>query len=178
MGEYVTSQKTPDDLPSFSRLTARVVHWVANSKKKSGGSKRNNKKSPEGKGRELQFAEDMQQYAHVAERLGDGRFACRCLGDGVERLGHVRGKMWKRVWVAKGDLVLVSLRGYQDQKADIVHKFSDDETRTLQQAGEIPVGVLDESFGHMGEHPEDGPSRCGFVPGADLFDFIDPDAVA
>ena len=41
----------------------------------------------------------------------------RRLFDGVTRLGHIRGKMRKKVWVSAGDIVLVGLREYQDDKA-------------------------------------------------------------
>ena len=48
--------------------------------------------------------------------LGNGRCECYCF-DGVTRLGHIRGKMRKKVWVSAGDIVLVGLREYQDDKA-------------------------------------------------------------
>ena len=45
--------------------------------------------------------------------LGNGRCECYCF-DGVTRLGHIRGKMRKKVWVSAGDIVLVGLREYRD----------------------------------------------------------------
>jgi translation initiation factor 1A len=53
--------------------------------------------------------------------LGNGRCDCMCI-DGVKRLCHIRGKMRKRVWIATGDIVLISLRDFQDEKADIITK--------------------------------------------------------
>ncbi len=47
--------------------------------------------------------------------LGNGRAECYCY-DGVTRLGHIRGKMRKKVWVSAGDIVLVGKRDYQDDK--------------------------------------------------------------
>lgn len=54
--------------------------------------------------------------------LGNGRAECYCY-DGVTRLGHIRGKMRKKVWVSAGDIVLVGKRDYQDDKArrDVFH---------------------------------------------------------
>ena len=113
---------------SISRRNGASSNRVPSSSKKSGGSKRNQtRRSSEGSKRELVLAEDSQQYARVGKRLGDGRFELTCLTDGQLRLGHVRGKLWKRVWINPSDLVLVALRGWQDQKVDIVHKFTDDE---------------------------------------------------
>ena len=69
--------------------------------------------------------------------LGNGRCECFCF-DGVTRLGHIRGKMRKKVWITAGDIVLVGKRDFQDEKVDIVHKYSADEARNLKQYGELP----------------------------------------
>lgn len=53
--------------------------------------------------------------------LGNGRLEAHCM-DGVKRLCHIRGKMRKKVWVNAGDIVLVGLRDYQDEKADVILK--------------------------------------------------------
>lgn len=47
--------------------------------------------------------------------LGNGRLEAYCF-DGKKRLAHIRGKMRKRVWVNQGDIVLLGLREYQDDK--------------------------------------------------------------
>jgi translation initiation factor 1A len=78
-----------------------------------------------------------QEYAQVVKMLGNGRCECFCF-DGVTRLGHIRGKMRKKVWITAGDIVLVGKRDFQDEKVDIVHKYSADEARNLKQYGELP----------------------------------------
>jgi translation initiation factor 1A len=78
-----------------------------------------------------------QEYAQVVRMLGNGRCECFCF-DGVTRLGHIRGKMRKKVWITAGDIVLVGKRDFQDEKVDIVHKYSADEARNLKQYGELP----------------------------------------
>ena len=78
-----------------------------------------------------------QEYAQVVKMLGNGRCECFCF-DGVTRLGHIRGKMRKKVWITAGDIVLVGKREFQDEKVDIVHKYSADEARNLKQYGELP----------------------------------------
>jgi translation initiation factor 1A len=47
--------------------------------------------------------------------LGNGRVEAFCF-DGVNRLCHIRGKLRKRVWIGVGDIVLLGLRDFQDQK--------------------------------------------------------------
>jgi len=156
---------------------------VPNTSKKSGGSKRSGTRNFSDKRdkRSLELAEDGQQYARVTKRLGDGRFEVLCLGDGQARLAHVRGKLWKRAWVCLHDLVLVALRAYQDQKADIVHRYNDDEARALAQAGEIPRAAVrtqeddDYERGLQAVRDIHGASRVGFLPNDDEFGF-DEDA--
>lgn len=86
--------------------------------------------------KELVFAEDGQSYAYVSESKGDGRYYVYC-NDGVFRMAILRGKLWKRCWVRMHDLVLVSMRDYQDDKCDIIHRYSGDETLRLVSVGEL-----------------------------------------
>lgn len=47
--------------------------------------------------RNLEMKEEGQDYAHVIKMLGSGRLLCLCFGDGKQRLGHIRGKMKRKV---------------------------------------------------------------------------------
>ena len=78
-----------------------------------------------------------QEYALVTEILGNCRLRVTCT-DGKKRIGHIRGKMKKRVWITRGDYVLVSLRDFQDEKADIIMKYKQDEVEKLKKYNEIP----------------------------------------
>jgi translation initiation factor 1A len=80
---------------------------------------------------------DLVEYAQAVRMLGNGRVEAYCF-DGVTRLGHIRGKMRKKVWITAGDIILVSLRDYQDGKVDIIHKYNADEARSLKAYGELP----------------------------------------
>lgn len=99
--------------------------------------------------RELIFKEDGQEYAQVLRMLGNGRLEAACI-DGVKRLCHIRGKMRKKVWVSTGDVILLGLRDYQDEKADVILKYAPDEARSLKAYGELPdnfkidLGVEDD----------------------------------
>lgn len=55
--------------------------------------------------------------------LGDGRLALQCF-DNKARTGLIRGTMRRRVWINTGDIVLVGLREFQPDKADVIHKYS------------------------------------------------------
>mmetsp|Transcript_114161 Transcript_114161/g.179723 ORF Transcript_114161/g.179723 Transcript_114161/m.179723 type:complete len:143 (+) Transcript_114161:65-493(+) len=110
-------------------------------KNKLGGNKAKRAKAgPETKKQELIFKEDGQEYGQVQRMLGNGRCEVQCF-DSVKRLCHIRGKMRKKVWVNQGDIVLVSLRDFQDEKGDIIVKYTSEEARNLVAYGELPEGT-------------------------------------
>tara|TARA_Y100000768_G_scaffold356844_1_gene311503 strand:+ start:16706 stop:17122 length:417 start_codon:yes stop_codon:yes gene_type:complete len=97
--------------------------------------------------RQIIYKTEGQEYALITKMLGNGRCECKCY-DGRTRLGHIRGKMHKRVWICIGDTVLVSLRDYQDDKADIIHKYTSEETKTLISYNEITGNIkMDDEDG-------------------------------
>ena len=114
-----------------------AIYTIHNDTGKGGKNRRRGKGDGEESKRELEFKEEGQEYAQVVRMLGNGRCECFCY-DGVTRLGHIRGKMRKKVWVTAGDIVLVGKRDFQDEKVDILHKYSADEARNLKQYGELP----------------------------------------
>jgi len=105
-----------------------------------GGKKRKQGKKKVFEERELQFAGEMQAYGQVLRLLGDSRLEIQCT-DGVKRMGHIRGTMKKKVWIAMGDVVLVAKRDYEDDKCDIVLKYTEEEVRKLKQLEEIPESI-------------------------------------
>ena len=84
----------------------------------------------------LEFKEDSQVYGKVLKLLGDSRFTVLC-DDTKERLCIARGKMKKRVWINLNDIVLVSLRDFEPDKGDIIHKYNDVESKRLDKLGEL-----------------------------------------
>ena len=102
--------------------------------------KKGKKSTGEQERRDLLFKEDGQEYAQVVRMLGDGRVALSCY-DGVARTGLIRGTMRRRVWINTGDIVLVGLREFQADKADVIHKYTAEEARVLQAYDELPASA-------------------------------------
>ena len=100
--------------------------------------------------------------------LGNGRLEAYCI-DGVKRLCHIRGKMRKKVWVNTGDIVLLGLREYQDEKADVILKYMADEARSLKQYGELPDNIRVNDTDALMDDEVDGEE--------DLVDFEDVDDI-
>ena len=110
--------------------------------------------------RELRYKQDGEEYAQVTRMLGNGRCEAVCI-DNTTRQCHIRGTMHKKDWVATGDIILVTLRDYQDHKADVVHRYQSAEARKLKEFGELPEHVrLNEGVaGDAGSSDEDGASE-------------------
>lgn len=103
--------------------------------------------------RPLQKKEDNECYAKVVNVLGGCRLTCQCyLQDPKtketymkEMIGVIRGNMRKRVWITKDDVILASLRGFQDDKCDVIWKFTPEEVRELQEEKELPSILVNDS---------------------------------
>jgi len=106
-------------------------------KGKGGKNRRRGKNENENEKRELVFKEEGQEYGQVLKMLGNGRLEALCF-DGLKRLCHIRGKLRKKVWINTGDIILLGLRDYQDTKADVILKYTNDEARNLKSYGELP----------------------------------------
>jgi len=59
----------------------------------------------------------------VESLLGSNRLRVRCL-DGHERMARIPGKMKKRIWIRQGDIVIVVPWSFQDEKADVVWRYT------------------------------------------------------
>ena len=112
-------------------------------KKTGGGNKHKKKKNHPSTAeieRELIFKVESQEYAQVTKILGNCRLEVQCF-DGKTRLANIRGSMRKKVWIKMNDVVLVSLREYEDSKCDVIHKYDAKEVNRLKSLDEIPKTV-------------------------------------
>ncbi|KAL1410294.1 Translation initiation factor 1A [Vanrija albida] len=96
------------------------------------------------------------EYAQVVKMLGNGRLEAKCQ-DGETRLGQIRGQMRKKVWITAGDIILLSLREFQDDKADVIHRYTPDEARNLKTYGELKSDFqINEAAEEGGVSDEEG----------------------
>lgn len=100
--------------------------------RKKGGRKKNRDTQ-----RTMVFAEQGEStYGQIIRAYGSGRFDIAC-ADSINRIGKLRGKFIRKVWIRANDIVLVSLRG-EDGKCDIIHKYHDYEIKQLKESNLIP----------------------------------------
>jgi translation initiation factor 1A len=92
---------------------------------------------------ELIYKDDGQEYAQILRKLGGPNIELAC-ADGVTRMGIIRGTMRNKVWLNTGDYVLVGLRDFQDNKCDIILRYTAEQVRTLKAYKEIPEQEQEE----------------------------------
>lgn len=117
--------------------------------------KKKNDSSNESKSnKKADLKDEGQEYGQVTKLLGNCRLEVNCF-DGLKRLCHIRGSMRKKVWIKLNDIVLISLRDFEENKADVIHKYDLDEVNYLKKEGEIPddIKLYDD---------EDEPKNIGF----------------
>lgn len=92
--------------------------------------------------RQLELKSEDQDYARVVKLLGDCRLSVTT-ESGHKRVAIIRGKFHKKVWIKVHDIVLVALRGYQDDRVDVIHRYDESEVNQLKKLGEIELVLKD-----------------------------------
>jgi len=121
--------------------------------------KRNKNQVQENKTTRLKDVNQSQEYAQITKCLGNGRFEVLCF-DGKKRMATMCGKMRKRIFVNTHEIVLVSLRDWQDSKCDIIDKYNASDVQKLRQKNLIPKFIKLEEKNDDDEIMDD---NLGFV---------------
>ena len=101
-----------------------------------GGGKRPGMRQTGQTKRELAFKKEGESdYALVTKILGNKRVETVCYSDGKIRQCKIAGSC--NGWIIKDDTVLMSFRSFDDKSGDIIHKYTQDETRVLTRGGYI-----------------------------------------
>jgi translation initiation factor 1A len=86
--------------------------------------------------RELAFrVPGESDYGQIKSLKGDKRAIVLCLSDGKEYQSRIAGSLHQ--WIQREDIVLIGLRSFQQDKADIIWRYTPEEARKLMKAGEI-----------------------------------------
>ena len=132
---------------------------------KGGKKHKRNKKQNDYIEKTLRLKEEGQEYAQITRCLGNCRFTVMCF-DGKERMATMCGGMRKRRFVNQNDIVLVSLRDWQDEKCDIIDNYDDNLTKKLKSKGLVPESIKLDS-----DKPNDldiDDDNMGFVFSTDI----------
>ena len=119
-----------------------------------GGKKHKRNKNLDVESKTLRLKEEGQEYAKVKKCKGNCRFDVECC-DGKTRSAILCGTMRKRKFINQGQLVLVSLRDWQDDVCDIIDSYEETHAKRLKAEKEIPESFrLDEDNPYDNENDD------------------------
>jgi translation initiation factor 1A len=64
-----------------------------------------------------------EQFGCAELMMGTNHICIRCF-DGVTRMGRIKGTIKKRIWIREGDILIVVPWNFQDDKCDIVYRYT------------------------------------------------------
>jgi len=70
----------------------------------------------------------------VESLLGANKLRVRCM-DGMVRVTRIPGKFKKKLWVREGDVIIVVPWSFQNEKADVIWKYSGPQVSWLERKG-------------------------------------------
>ncbi|MCL4326359.1 MAG: translation initiation factor eIF-1A [Candidatus Thermoplasmatota archaeon] len=81
--------------------------------------------------------EDNEMFGITEQLLGSSRIRVIC-ADNKHRMGRIPGKMKKRMWIRDGDLVIIKPWSFQDDKADVMYRYTKTEAAYLSKKHLLP----------------------------------------
>ena len=78
----------------------------------------------------------------IADQILGGRRVRAVCEDGDSRLARIPGKMRRRQWVREGDLIVVQPWDFQDEKANVVMRYTKTQSLYLSRKG-VLLDIVD-----------------------------------
>jgi len=76
-------------------------------------------------------------FGIVDQSLGGGHLKVFCQ-DGKMRLGRIRGKLKKRMWMREKDMVIIQPWDFQDDKCDVLYRYTHIQAQNMLKRGLVP----------------------------------------
>lgn len=75
-----------------------------------------------------------QEMSGIAElMMGTNHIRVRCY-DGVTRMGRIKGRIRKKVWIREGDILIIIPWNLQDEKCHIVYRYTGMQAEWLRRS--------------------------------------------
>lgn len=81
-----------------------------------------------------------EMFGVADQLLGASRIKIMC-ADGKSRMGRIPGKIRKRMWIREGDLVIIKPWEFQDDKGDILYRYTKTQASYLSRRKMIPKNL-------------------------------------
>lgn len=110
------------------------VRYLANdaSRKRVNAKKGDSTQAPEVIRVKLPNKRNREMFGSADLMLGANHIRVRCF-DGNTRIGRIKGKIKKRVWIREGDVLIVIPWSFQDEKCDIIYRYTKPQVEWLRR---------------------------------------------
>jgi len=81
-----------------------------------------------------------EMFGIADQLLGASRIKVMC-ADGKSRMARIPGKMKKRMWIREGDLVIIKPWKFQDDKSDVVWRYTKTQASYLSRRKSLPKEI-------------------------------------
>ena len=75
----------------------------------------------------------------IAQRCGGSRMQVSCM-DGKTRNCRVPGRKRRGLWLREGDAIIIEPWEFDDDKGDVLFKYTDNQVRKLKEMGKLDTG--------------------------------------
>jgi translation initiation factor 1A len=87
--------------------------------------------------KEMVLPQDGEMYGQVIKLVGSDHLMVKS-ADGKTRLGRIRGKIRRRVWIRLGDIVLLVPWDFAADRCDIIWRYTVSQVEWLRGNGKLP----------------------------------------
>jgi translation initiation factor 1A len=74
-----------------------------------------------------------EQFGCAEIMMGANHIRIRCF-DGVTRMGRIKGRIQKKVWIREGDILIIVPWNFQDDKCDILYRYTGPQVEWLRRS--------------------------------------------
>lgn len=111
---------------------------------KAEGSKqgKDNSGHPEAGKIRVRLPKGQEVFGIIEDRLGGNKMSIHCL-DGKSRVCRVPGRLRRKLWLRRNDVVIVEPWELDNNKGDVVFKYRPNQVQLLKQKGYLDKSELE-----------------------------------
>jgi len=90
----------------------------------------------------VRLPKDQEVFGIIEDRLGGNKMSIHCL-DGKSRVCRVPGRLRRKLWLRRNDVVIVEPWELDKDKGDVVFKYRPNQVEMLKQKGYLDKAELE-----------------------------------
>ena len=88
--------------------------------------------------KDIVLPQEGEMFGRVLKHLGSELIQIKCADDKI-RIGRIRGKLKRRVWIRDNDVVIIAPWDFKfDERGDILWRYTIGQVEWLQSKGHLP----------------------------------------